>query len=405
MPKPSQGFSLYRQEAIEHYLQETEGKDVLQISPPWTWVFFWILGALIVAALVLSIVGKVEVNDRGKGILRPTGGVRLMLAQNSGVIAELKARNGDFVDRGAPILRLESPQVQASLLEADRSLGLLTSEFGSVAAQQDALYARQSADVQKRIASLNEDISSYKKSLELQNERLKANQELYKQNIIGKLEVGAAEDQLEQSKRQLRNARVQLAQAEQERVSIEATRRQQLFSRKSDLSGAQTKREALSFSLNQNLFLAPDRGYVDALVARVGDSVQPGQVIAKLVPADSALRVISFLPEKNRAFVKAGDIVQLELNQYPYAEFGTVRGRIVRVGEDLVSSHEWREAMGEERALEEAAFRVEVELLPITKGALAKVQLRPGMLMSVRYTLRRQSLITLALDPLKRWLN
>ncbi len=33
----------------------------------------------------------------------------------------------------------------------------------------------------------------------------------------------------------------------------------------------------------------------------------------------------------------------------------------------------------------------------------AKVKLRTGMLMNVRYTLRRQRLVTLVLDPLRRW--
>jgi len=35
----------------------------------------------------------------------------------------------------------------------------------------------------------------------------------------------------------------------------------------------------------------------------------------------------------------------------------------------------------------------------------ARVRLRPGMLASARFTLRRRPLITLVLDPLRKWLR
>lgn len=403
-PLPQLG--LFREEAVEHYLTEVEGKGILRVSPPWTWTLLWTLGGLVLAALVFSILGRVEVNDHGRGILRPAGGVRVLLAPTSGVVAELPAGRGDFLKRGQALMRLEDPSLQGSLLEANRQVDLLHGDFQSVAQQQDSLYARQTADHQRRMASLQADMGSYEHSQETSLHEREANKKLHAQGIVAELEVEKSEDAYEQAQRQLRAGRLALQQEEQEWASIQAQRQQQLFSRKSDLSSAEAKQEALGFSARQNLIVAPVDGYVDGLIVRQGDRVQAGQAVARLVPADSRLVAVSFLPEKDRPYVHVGDQVKLELNGYPYAEYGTLEGRVTRIGEDLASSGEWQEAMGDSDRPDGPAFRLEVELHPRAEsGSRQPVHLRPGMLLNARYTLRRQSLITMAFEPLKRWLR
>lgn len=402
---PLNKFGLFREEAVEHYLKEVEGRGILRVSPPWTWTLFWTLGGLILGTLIFSIFGRVEVNDHGRGILRPAEGVRLLLAPTSGIVASLPVGRGDFLKRGQGLMRLADPNLQGSLLEASRQLDLLNSDFHSVTQQQDSLFARQSSDHERRMASLQADLESFQHSLETSLHEREANKKLNAQGIVAELEVEKAEDAYEQAQRQLRAGRLALHQEEQDWASLQAQRQQQLFSRKSDLSTAETRQQALGFSAQQNLLTAPVDGYVDGLVVRQGDRVQSGQVVARLIPADSPLIAVSFLPEKDRPYVKAGDQVKLELNGYPYAEFGTLNGRIRRIGEDLASTAEWQEAMGDSDRPDGPGFRIEVELLPGGADEHHSINLRPGMLLNARFTLRRQSLITMAFDPLKRWLR
>lgn len=399
-------LGLFREEAVEHYLKEVEGKGILRVSPPWTWTLFWTMGGLVLLALVFCIFGKVEINDHGKGILRPVGGIRVLLAPSAGVVIDLPVHRGDFLKAGQPLMRLESPDLKGSLLEAQRQVDLLHSDFRSVAQQQDDLYARQALDHERRMASLQADMSSYEHSAETGLHMLEANKKLHTQGIVAELEVEKSEDAYEEAQRQLRGGRLAIQQASQDWASIQAQRQQQLFSRKSDLSSAEAKQVALGYSLDQNLITAPVDGYVDGLVVRQGDRVQPGQTVGRLVPADTRLLAVSFLPEKDRPYVHEGDLVKLELNGYPYAEYGTLEGRVTRIGDDLASSGEWQEAMGDSDHSDGASFRVEVELLPQKNDPHRQaVHLRPGMLLNVRYTLRKQSLITMAFEPLRRWLR
>jgi hypothetical protein len=93
----------------------------------------------------------------------------------------------------------------------------------------------------------------------------------------------------------------------------------------------------------------------------------------------------------------------LELDQLPYAEYGTVRARIERISADLASAYEIREALGDHPLPAQPTFRVELRVLEAGAAARAGIPLRSGMLMNARFTLRRQRLITLVLDPLRKW--
>lgn len=405
-PDP-QSPSIFRQEALEHYLKETEGKGIVRVTPPWAKALFWSIGGIVVTALGFAVLGRVEVNERGRGILRPASGVRALSTPNAGVVTEIYAPSGSFLTAGAPILRLESPQIQGAILEADQLLRSRAEGFKPVAQSQAELFNRQMQDAKARIHQMEEDQASLQRSVERATKRLKANRELRVLGIVGELDLQNAEEQLEAAQRALASGVAALRQAKQDQVSLEAQQRQTRWNQDSDLGQARVKRDSLDLSLRQTLIAAPVGGMVDGVLPRLGDQVQPGQVMAKLVPKDSPLVAIAFLQEKDRAFVKEQDTVQLELNQYPYSEFGTLKGRILRVSADLASPTELQEAFGPGGTAtpDPPSFRVEIELLPPTHARLKVLQLRPGMLFNARFTLRRQSLITMAIEPLKRWLD
>jgi multidrug resistance efflux pump len=144
---------------------------------------------------------------------------------------------------------------------------------------------------------------------------------------------------------------------------------------------------------------------VEAMLVKPGEVIKTGQALCKLIPQKAPLEVVAFLEEKDRAFVRLGDEVRLELDQLPYAEYGTLRARIERVSDDLASVFELREALGDNLLPNVPTFRVALRLTDTRAVEKAGIPLRSGMLMNARFTLRRQRLITLVLDPLRKWLR
>lgn len=395
--------NLFREEALKHYLQAEEGRALVKVSPPWTWLLLWILLAALGVAVLASFLGHVEVNGRGRGIVRPVTGVRMLVSQSGGVVKRIEVRSSQAVRAGATLLHIEAPSIQSQLLEAERQTEAVKKDYQTLSKRQDMAYLEQAQRLNGRIAQLQMQIESYHDSIQLYGRKLKAKQALQKDGLVSTFEVDDAQEGIAQAYRQLSGGQQALEQAKQERAALESRRQDELWQRKQVIQNAESKRDGLAIVQGQTVVQAPEDGVVEALLVKTGEVVQAGQVVGKLIPQGAPLQVVSFLAEKDRAFVKAGDEVHLELEQLPYAEYGTLKAKVVRVTDDLASPYEIREALGEDQKLDASTYRVELEITDASALDAAKVKLRTGMLMNVRYTLRHQRLITLVLDPLRRW--
>lgn len=388
----------FRKAALDHYLSQGTTSSPLRVSEPWTWTLFWTLALALATGLLLSIFAKVEVNGQARGVLQAGGGVRTLIAQVDGTVSEVLAHSGAQVKTGDPILHLQSAQTLAALLQSDRQLQLQQSEAKSFNEQEDALHQQQVTKLETRIQVLNRDLASYIQTIELYQEKVKANEELQRQGLVSRFNVADTKESLEQALRQRDASSLSLAQAQQELASLQAQHQNQLWGRKESLNAALANRNALDYTLHQGDILAPIPGCLDSVLVKPGDAVRVGQPLGKIVPEGTALQVVSFIPEKDRAFIHIGDEAQMEVDQLPYAEFGIVKARVKRVAQDFASPDEISEALGGTKQ-EGPLVRIELETVA---GTGARLPLRSGMMLNVRYTLRRQRLITVIFDPLRR---
>lgn len=402
---PETHDTLFRRSAIEHYLATDERGEVIRVSPPWTWAILAVMGTVLAAAVALSVFSRIEVTDRGAGILRPKGGVRTLVAQTGGVVTEVGAASGQRAQEGALIIRLASADLQAELLEADRALRVLRSDAAAHLAEDERHFIEQEAFLSARIANLQDVITSQEQSVQTFRRRLERAEGMQQSGLVSAATVDDARESLSQSQRTLSGSRQNLAQARQELSALQSRRQEEVWQSRQSVQSAQSRRDGLALLLQRTEIRAPVVGDVEAMTLKVGDVVQPGQPIARLVPRNVDYQVTSFLPEKDRAFVKVGDTVKLELEQFPYTEFGALDGRILRIGDDLATAQEVREAMGDDRNPSGPTYHVDIDVQRPSAGRLQQFALRTGMLMSVRYTLRRERPIVVFFPPLRRWLS
>ncbi len=397
--------ALFRQEALQYRLQAEEGRGLVRVSPPWTWALLLAAISGLGTALLASILGKVEVNGRGRGILRPRSGIRVVIAQVEGTVGRIEVRSGQQVKAGALLVRIEAPPVQAQLLEARRHLETVQKHFKVTAALQDQAHAEQSRRLGARIDKLENQIASQRRSIALEEQNLQRNLALEREGIVSPAVVDHAREASAHAQRQLNLMEQSLEQFSQELAALDNGRQEHLWQRRQTIQNAEVRTEALAFMLGQTLLEAPEDALVEAMLVKPGEVVRAGQALCKLIPQRSPLHVVAFLEEKDRAFIKPGDEVQLELDQLPYAEYGTLRAKVERISDDLASSFEIHEALGDNALPNVPTFRVELRITDARAVAKADIPLRSGMLMNARFTLRRQRLITLVLDPLRKWLR
>jgi membrane fusion protein len=282
---------------------------------------------------------------------------------------------------------------------------MIRKHFSVTAALQDRAHAEQTRRLGARIAKLNTQIASQHRSIEWQERNLNRNLALERQGILSPAATDQAREAAAHAQRQLNLMEQSLEQASQDCAALANSRQESLWQRRQTIQNAEVRTEALAFALGQTLLEAPEDSVVEAMLVKPGELVRAGQALCKLIPRHAPLHVVTFLEEKDRAFVKPGDEVQLELDQLPYAEYGTLRARVERISDDLASRFELHEALGDTPLPNLPTFRIELRITDARAVAKAGIPLRSGMLLNARFTLRRQRLITLVLDPLRKWLR
>ncbi|RUT71807.1 HlyD family efflux transporter periplasmic adaptor subunit [Flavobacterium cupreum] len=80
------------------------------------------------------------------------------------------------------------------------------------------------------------------------------------------------------------------------------------------------------------VFLSPIKGKVDFLnFLKDNDYIQSGQELFKVVPEKNQMVGQVNLPENGSGKVKKGQNVIIKLNNYPYNEYGSVKGKVTRI--------------------------------------------------------------------------
>jgi hemolysin D len=64
--------------------------------------------------------------------------------------------------------------------------------------------------------------------------------------------------------------------------------------------------------------------------------VKPSQQLMQVVPDGAPLEAVAYVDNANIGFVKLGQKVEIKLQTFPYATYGTIPGTVVDIGKDAV---------------------------------------------------------------------
>jgi hypothetical protein len=102
--------SIFRKVALERLSSPDQLDQLMRVTNPRGWLALTALAALLVTAIVWGFLGSVSTKVSGMGILVTSGGLRGVLATQSGEVTDIHTRVGDVIEQG---------QVVASLLRGD----------------------------------------------------------------------------------------------------------------------------------------------------------------------------------------------------------------------------------------------------------------------------------------------
>jgi membrane fusion protein len=401
--------SLFRQEVLAAQSDTASGPalNIRPVSAPRLTAFFALLAASVIAVLVL---GSYTKKERVQGVLQPESGVAAIVPPEAGIVKRVLVKEGQTVQAGDVLAELSNERfsdagnTQALLetnLEGQRTQVLSQAE-NQAQAQTAAL-----ASLSQRIAQGQRDLVTLGEELRLQDQQIASSRKLLNQlqplledKIISDLQYEQQRQtlldqtaRLQTLKRQKSAAEAELAQAQDERQRLSAQHKVERATLDRDLLSLQQEKLQRRSS-RVTLLKAPFAGVVSGLLATPGQSVSAGSVLASVVPANTQLQAVLYVPSTAMGFIKAGQRVRVSYDAFPYQRFGQYGGTVSSVSQTDVP-------VQGSAADRRAVFLVRVALdTAQVKAYGTEIALRPGHTLTADIEIDRRRLYRWMLDPL-----
>lgn len=404
-----------------------------------------LLALLLVGLLIWALVGRLDIVARAEGRLVPESRVQIVQPLDRGRVAEILVREGERVEAGQPLLRMDprfsrtelhrfSQQLQLADLQRRRIDATLDGErfeqhaddapslFNQVHAEylsERQAYREAVARQDAELARLRRELkvaravkSKLAESVAVDREYEQAYAQLGEQRAVARMEIlERKRERLEtEADLQTRIERIETLQGRIEEVerqldAMASQRRERLVRERNqltaDILGLEADLEQQEIRNGMLELAAPRSGTVKNLAVHTEGSVVPsGTVLLSIVPAGEPLRAEVLVSNSDVGFIRPGQDVRVKLQAYPFQRFGTVDGRVEMVGPDAQADERSR---GEPSRAQQGRYRAFVELAGQTltyEGE--RLQLRPGMQVLAEIKLGERSVLEYVLSPVAK---
>lgn len=411
----------------------------------------WFTISVFVAAIIMACIFKVEVVARGQGKVVPVSRVQVVQPEFDGKITAINVRNGQNVSAGDILIELDSTDAEAELntisaeivrlrIERARITTLVAAtdkehfqaatfaeatlrSFGNSAETEHEFYAEQarllSAEVDDlqagmlqiaaRIAMNDQSVAVTQANIDridagilIQTERLEVAQGLLDRGTTSRSAFLDAQDAFTALDKEREVYFRELDQKRGQETALLAERRSLLTGQRNSLLQRRSEIEARLATLEEQLrtaerrltsaqLVAPMNGVVDQLeVFTIGAIARGGDQILRVVPEDQEIEIEAVFTNADIGFVEIGQQANINLDAYPSARFGFLKGEVSDVAAD--SSE-----------VAEGVWAFEVRITPETNELLNgsdNFALRPGMTAAVDITTDQRRIISYFFSPI-----
>ena len=407
-------YSLFRQEAIEFQQHHRQWGEVALLQPLSTKLLTWFITLVVAVALGFLFLGHYARKETVVGYLTPMAGTSKVFVPQQGTIKEIYVKEGQQIEKGQPLFAVETSQIASNGQDVNTTMldtlesqqNLLTNQ---IAAEQERTKSEQER-LTALIGGLETEISQLQAQIELQNEQIRVSDILVSsvtglraKGHISEPEFRQRELAALEQKQKLNSLNQQLAARHNHLTDTRYSLRQlptvmaqKIQSLRSELSTTEQRIAEIN-GRRAYIIRAGAVGRVSTLQATVGQFADPRRLQLEIVPNGNALQAELFVPTRAIGFVRPGQKVRMKYEAFPYQNFGTYTGQIIKISHTIVTS---ADASGP-IALREPVYRVTAALERTDIDAYGeKIPLQSDMLLSADIILEHRSLVRWLLDPL-----
>jgi adhesin transport system membrane fusion protein len=353
---------------------------------PGAWRILLVIAVVFALGVLWASVAQVDQMATGAGRIIPSSQVQVVQSLEPGIVAEILVQEGDRVEAGQNLIRIDDTGVASKLGELRQQQLALAAELDRLNAQasraetysppavmgagsepfyrdQQAIFLaeRRALDekilirrqqlVQRRQNLSEAEATAAKQaaSLELAERELKLTRALFDKKAIPELELLRIERAVTELRGDLaiwQAAKVRLeaevseaeAQVEAEQSAFLSEVQTRISKVNAEMSVVQESLRGADDRVRRAMLKAPVGGIVNKVnVATIGEVIAAGASIVEIVPVDDTLLVETRIRPQDVAFIHPGAKATVRLSAYDYTKYGTLAGVVERIGADTIT--------------------------------------------------------------------
>ena len=363
-------------------------KALIEDAPRVIRLTIWAIIGFFVFLMVWAGFSQIDEVTRGDGKAIPSSKLQKIQNLEGGIVAELYVKEGQIVEAGAPLIRLDDTrfvsnagetealrlamQLRVERLSAqvdDRPLNIpdeVLKAAPSQAANERSLYESRRQQLKDEVGGLQEQLvqrqqelreftskqGQYRSQLSLQRQEINMSEPLVAQGAVSPVEVLRLKRAEMETRGQLDATTLAIPRAEsaikEVQRKIDETRGKfrsealtQLNEARTELNKAESTGRALEDRVSRTLVTSPVRGIVkQLLVNTVGGVIQPGSDMVEIVPLNDTLLVEAKIRPQDIAFLHPGQEAVVKFTAYDYTIYGGLKAKLERIGADTITDED-----------------------------------------------------------------
>ncbi|TYK55001.1 HlyD family type I secretion periplasmic adaptor subunit [Pseudomonas synxantha] len=363
-------------------------KALIEDAPRVIRLTIWAIIGFFVFLVVWAGFSEIDEVTRGDGKAIPSSKLQKIQNLEGGIVAELYVKEGQIVEAGAPLIRLDDTrfvsnagetealrlamQLRVERLSAqvdDRPLNIpddVLKAAPSQAANERSLYESRRQQLKDEVGGLQEQLvqrqqelreftskqGQYRSQLSLQRQEINMSEPLVAQGAVSPVEVLRLKRAEMETRGQLDATTLAIPRAEsaikEVQRKIDETRGKfrsealtQLNEARTELNKAESTGRALDDRVSRTLVTSPVRGIVkQLLVNTVGGVIQPGSDMVEIVPLNDTLLVEAKIRPQDIAFLHPGQEAVVKFTAYDYTVYGGLKAKLERIGADTITDED-----------------------------------------------------------------
>lgn len=399
-----------------------------------SWLLY-LASVFVIACVAWGTITEIRELAVAPGQVEPAGSVQLVQHLEGGIVSEILVAEGEIVEPGTVIVRLQPTAANSDLAQLDARAAALElqierqsaalegripdfddtgkvypdlardqlqtfrSERENLTQTKDGLIAR----VEQRfseVQTLHAEAESLERQIAIDLEQLQIRKKLKAQGFASRAIVLKAKrawentnadlisvrGRLDSTQEGLNEARIKLLEADagfNNRMTEERTRASaELVELRQSLAKHRDRVARL-------LVRAPVKGVVQELVpAALGQVLQPGEMVARIVPMGQELVAQVRLEPKDIGHVKVGDPADIKISTFDPARFGSIPGTVEKISASTFRNEDGDPYFKAVISLENAYVGLGAQRHAVSPGMVVSAEIITGSKSLTRYLLK-----------------